>query len=331
MRHALRRDLYPTASLAALTLGLMVHLASGGAHAVRRPARTRRALPPAGVAWTAPPFHLAPVARETPPRGAAVRARETEPAEAPAAPETSAPESASEDLSGDCCGISGEYEGWWGDETAYGHGGYRHWAWRRYTGRRGVWRPRPAYGWMGASPGAGVSYEEGEGARSVCEVVPALCGELRRPTRRAAAAPSPALDETAARITLSNEHMEINVARVAGCVVRVRRAAERADTLLTFDLPDELVPCEVSVTPDVFHDDGVAVRIDARTPRWTQSMTVALGAGDDTPTVAITRATREGATVSHALVNASAQPLTFTVDGRDVSVEPGEVARVSSR
>jgi len=169
----------------------------------------------------------------------------------------------------------------------------------------------------------------GEGVRSACEVVPALCGELRMPSRRGA--PSPEVDESPAGVTLRNAYLAVSVESLARCAVRVRRVEDEADTLLTFDVPDERAPCEVRVVPDVFHDDGVAVQIEARAPEWTQTVTVSLGADEEAPGVTIARATREGAAVSHALVNASPEPVTFTVAGRDVAVEPGEVTRLSSR
>jgi hypothetical protein len=151
---------------------------------------------------------------------------------------------------------------------------------------------------------------------------------VHRPARAARPWAAPSLREEPARLTLSNEHVEIDIARVGRCAVRVRRAEDHADTLLTFDLPDELVPCEARVVPDLLHADGVALRIEATAPRWTQTMTVALAAGDDAPTVTIARATRDGDDVAHALVNAGDEPVTFTVAGRDVTVAPGGVARL---
>jgi hypothetical protein len=123
---------------------------------------------------------------------------------------------------------------------------------------------------------------------SLCALLPSLCGAGGGSSRRPAP-DSPSLVETPAGITLSNADVAIDIARVGACAVRVRRADTGAETLLTFDLPDELVPCEARAVPDVLRDDGVAVRIDAQTPRWSQSVTVSLG--DDGPALSYARAT----------------------------------------
>ena len=175
-----------------------------------------------------------------------------------------------------------------------------------------------AFPWVGAS-------SQGEPA-SLCALLPSLCGAGAGSSRRPAAR-SPALVETPAGITLRNDELSIDIARVGACAVRVRRADTGAETLLTFDLPDELVPCEARAVPDVLRDDGVAVRIDAQTPRWSQSVTVSLG--DDGPALSYARATRDGAVTTHRLVNASAHAATFTLDGVDLHAAPGESLTVT--
>lgn len=323
MRHALLRELSPIASPAALTLGLMLYLAPGGARALRPPTARAPSPAPASVAWTAPAPRPVTARRVSAPRVAVARPA-PEPEATEARPGTADTHAQGELIEGEGIEVFGISGGAWDDGYDGYFNGHRGRWYRRRVTRRGVWRPRPASSWVSASPG------EGEGVRSACEVIPALCGELRRPGRRGASAPTPGLTETTSRITLSNEHMTINVDRLARCVVRVRRAEERADTLLTFDVPDALIPCEARVVPDVFHEDGVAVQLSATTPRWTQTITVALGAGEDSPEVTVSRATLDGAAVAREVVNASAQPVTFTAEGRDIAVEPGEVARIGA-
>jgi hypothetical protein len=192
----------------------------------------------------------------------------------------------------------------------------------RYPGRARYRTLRHARGGdaAGAFPWVGAS---SQGApTSLCTLLPSLCGSGGGGAPRRRGTSSPSLVETSAGITLSNADLAIDIARVGACAVRVRRADTGAETLLTFDVPDELVPCEARAVPDVLRDDGVSVRLDAQTPRWSQSITVSLG--DDGPAISVARATREGAVTTHRLVNASAHPVTFTVDGLDLAAAPGE-------
>lgn len=211
-----------------------------------------------------------------------------------------------------------------GDE--FFHHGYRHHGYSRYGGRyrrRSVRAAeRPVMSWIDAS-------QSGRGV-SLCELLPSLCGSGSARPRGATPADSPNLLESPERITLSNEHLAIDIARVGRCTVRVQRAEERAETLLTFDLPDQLVPCEARVVPDVFHEDGVAVRVDASAPGWEQSITVALSADDDAPSLALSRVSHTASGTLHSLLNASPQAMTFTLDGNDFSAAPGEALTLTS-
>jgi hypothetical protein len=201
------------------------------------------------------------------------------------------------------------------DHITYGHRAYssRGRSPRFRTVRRDRSDVPGTFPWVGASS---------QGApTSLCALLPSLCGSGGGVPRRRGTS-SPSLIETATGITLSNADLAINIARVGACAVRVRHADTGAESLLTFDLPDELVPCEARAVPDVLRDDGVAVRLDAQTPRWSQSVTVSLG--DDGPALSYAHATRDGAVTTHRLVNASAHPVTFTVDGVDLHAAPGE-------
>lgn len=317
MRRAHLLDLAAPIALAAITFGALAALVPARAGARPHAPSARAGWQTTPSTWTAPPHRpLAP--RATP--GARVSPRR-EAAEALAPQGISSsrgapdPGSASYDLE-DFAGLHFDF-----DDASYGSVSYgRHWSRGRYRTLRRARDPGApgAFPWVGAS-------SQGEPA-SLCALLPSLCGAGGGSSRRPAPA-SPSLVETPAGITLRNDELSIDIARVGACAVRVRRADTGAETLLTFDLPDEIVPCEARAVPDVLRDDGVAVRIDAQTPRWSQSVTVSLG--DDGPALSYARATRDGAVTTHRLVNASAHPATFTLDGVDLRAAPGESLTVT--
>jgi hypothetical protein len=312
MRRSHPLDLAAPVALAVITFGALAALVPSRAGARPHAPSPRAGWQTAPSAWTAPP-RRAPAPR-TPPR-ARVSSRRTE-------TETLAPHGISSDHSTLApLSIHPDLEDFsditynFGDEI-YASVSYRRpWSRGRYrTIRRARDNSAPgAFPWVGAS-------SQGE-PTSLCALLPSLCGGGGGSSRRPAATP-PSLVETPSGITLRNDDLAIDIARVGACAVRVRRADTGAETLLTFDLPDELVPCEARVVPDVLRDDGVAVRLDAQTPRWSQSVTVSLG--DDGPALSYAHATRDGAVTTHRLVNASAHPVTFTVDGVDLHAAPGE-------
>lgn len=211
------------------------------------------------------------------------------------------------------------------DGIYYGHRWYprRNWYRRSYRRAPRSATQRPVLSWVDAS--------QGNQRVSLCELIPGLCGAPAPRTATALAAPSPELVEAPTSFTLRNDHVAIDIDRVGRCAVRVRRAEDHADTLLTFDTPDELVPCEARVIPDVLHDDGVSVELIARAPAWTQSMVVSLAAGATAPGVSIARAREEGAVTTHDLTNASSSPIGFVVDGEDLVASPGESITVQVR
>lgn len=314
MRRAHALDLAAPIALAAITFGALAALTPARAGARAHTPPTPAAWPTPPSTWTAPAHRpLAPPSPLT--RRAAPRRTDSETLEPQGfvspggASEEIVPPEELEDFSG----LS--YDFGLDDHVTYGRRSY---ASRGRSPRfRSVRRDRSdtpgAFPWVGAS-------SQGAPA-SLCTLLPSLCGGGGRAARRPATT-SPSLVETDTGITLRNDDLAINIARVGACAVRVRRADTGAETLLTFDLPDELVPCEARAVPDVLRDDGVAVRLDAQTPRWSQSVTVSLG--DDGPALSVARATREGAVTTHRLVNASAHPVTFTVDGLDLAAAPGE-------
>ncbi|MFO0630823.1 MAG: hypothetical protein U0325_35070 [Polyangiales bacterium] len=321
MRRAHPLDLAAPLALAAITLGVLVALTPARAARLPHPATPHAALRAGPSTWTPPPPHPAPRAARAP--RVARPARGSASLESPGAQAHSSSSQApddgplTQDLD-DSVGLSLAFDG--EDYVTYGHRGGRWYPSGRARSRT-VRRGRSEGGsfpWVGATA-------QGEPA-SLCTLLPSLCGGGPRPARRPAAA-APTLSETPTRITLSNAEVFIDIARVSACAVRVRRADTGAETLLTFALPDELVPCEARVVPDVLRDDGVAVRLDAQTPRWSQSVTVSLG--DDGPAVSVARATREGAVTTHRLVNASAHAVTFTLDDLDLAAAPGETLTVT--
>lgn len=317
MRRSHPLDLAAPVALAVITFGALAALVPSRAGARPHAPSPRAGWQTGPSTWTAPPHRplaprAAPVAR-TPSRRAAAETLEVQGISS----SESAPDGDSlpEDLAG-CSDITFDFDG-----ESYGSASYhRHWS----RGRHRIVRRARDNSSAGAFPWVGAS-SQGEPA-SLCALLPSLCGAGGGSSRRPAPA-SPSLVETPAGITLSNAEVAINIARVGACAVRVRRADTGAETLLTFDLPDELVPCEARAVPDVLRDDGVAVRIDAQTPRWSQSVTVSLG--DDGPALSFARATRDGAVTTHRLVNASAHPATFTLDGVDLHAAPGESLTVT--
>ncbi len=296
MRRSHPLDLAAPVALAVITFGALAALVPSRAGARPHAPSPRAGWQAAPSTWTAPPHRpLAP--RTASAVRAAPRHTSAEPLETQG---ISSPQTApgDEDFTlglADCSDITFDFDG-----ESYGSASYhRHWSRGRHrTVRRARDNSSPgAFPWVGAS-------SQGAPA-SLCTLLPSLCGGGGGAPRRPAAT-SPSLVETPAGITLSNADVAIDIARVGACAVRVRRADTGAETLLTFDLPDELVPCEARAVPDVLRDDGVAVRIDAQTPRWSQSVTVSLG--DDGPALSFARATRDGAVTTHRLVNASAHP-----------------------
>lgn len=324
MRDPLRLDLTATAALAAATFAALCYLAPSYARA-RRLGPVEAAAPAESVTWS-------PGARRAPLRVMQAQRLAARPNEEPASDSACTGRDDRDDRSGleGVHTVSGSGPRSrvfsFDDHYIYGHRGYhrygRYRRYRRYPRRAGM-SQQPVMSWVGGS-------QAGRGA-SVCELLPALCGSGGAARATATSAESPEVMESPERITLSNEHMAIDVARVGRCSVRVHRAEERAETLLTFDVPDELVPCQARVVPDVFHDDGVALRVDAAGAGWSQSVTLSLGADDREPSVTVSRATREGDATAHALVNASPNPVTFTLDGDDFTAEPGEVLTLASR
>lgn len=320
MRRSHPLDLAAPIALAVITFGALAALTPSRAGA--RPHPTAPAHPrwqTAPSTWTPPPPRAVAPRTALAPRRAPGRNAIEAPGAQGVLTDLSAP---GRDLTTqgfeDLLGLSGDIDVVGG---SYGSFSYRGgWSRGRYrTVRRARANASPnTWTWVGATSG-------GE-PTSLCTLLPSLCGGGGGAARRPSAS-SPALVETPAGITLSNADLSIDIARVGACAVRVRRADTGAETLLTFDLPDELVPCEARAVPDVLRDDGVAVRIDAQTPRWSQSVTVSLG--DDGPALSFARATREGAVTTHQLANASAHPATFTVDGVDLSAAPGETLTVT--
>ena len=320
MRRSHPLDLAAPIALAVITFGALAALTPSRAGARPHPtAPTRPRWQAAPSTWTAPsPRAVAPRTALAPRPAPARPAIETPGAQGVLTDHSPSDRDLPTQDFEDLLGLSGDYDI---SGASYGSVSYRgRWSRGRYrTVRRAPADRAPgAWSWVGAS-------SRGEPA-SLCALLPSLCGAGGGAARRPSAA-SPALVETPAGITLSNADLAIDIARVGACAVRVRRADTGAETLLTFDLPDELVPCEARAVPDVLRDDGVAVRLDAQTPRWSQSVTVSLG--DDGPAVSFARATREGAVTTHYLVNASAHPTTFTVDGVDVSAAPGETVTLA--
>lgn len=322
MRDPLRLDLTATAALAAATFAALCYLAPSYARA--------RRLGPVEAAAQAEPVTWSPGATRARPR-------------VMAAQRTVARPRVALDTDSDCTGLDAHDDGAglegldaisgsgprsrifaFNDHSIYGRRRYypRYRRYRRYARRAGT-AQQPVMSWVGAS-------QTGRDG-SLCELLPGLCGSGGAPRGSTGATESPEAIESPERITLSNEHMSIDMDRVGRCSVRVHRAEERAETLLTFDVPDELVPCHARVVPDVFHDDGVALRVDATGPGWSQSVTLSLGADDHAPSVTVSRATLEGDATAHALVNASPNPVTFTLDGDDFTAEPGEVLTLASR
>lgn len=203
--------------------------------------------------------------------------------------------------------------------------------WRRLRRERMARRVRSFM-----SPGDAAAIDDVETSSPICAVFTSAC---RIGARRAAPATSARLDTPATlrhegrTWTLSNGALEAAIDPSALCAIRVARHTDDGrDALppLTVDTPHD-APCEVTETlppdTDVAHG-GVAVAITWSGDGWSQRAVLSLADDATSPELSVTRSERIGTTLATTLTNLTAHALTWTLDGRDLSLPAARTARL---
>lgn len=220
-----------------------------------------------------------------------------------------------------CCGD----EGWYDDGAVHG------WFRSRYA-RRTAWRwgmPRyggaaPMFPWMGGG-------EPGVDPANRAYTMPAGGGTIRVAARDAAAEHRAAeararRDQT--RWTLENARVALTLDVSGECLAdldRVRAATPVGTLAGTYH-------CDVEETAVPWNDrEGAALLIRETRDGVTTTVQVSLGDDDARPTVTGWTARRHGAVTEHVLANEGAAAMTWTLDGREVTVPAGRAITVRMR
>lgn len=234
-------------------------------------------------------------------------------------------------------GISGI--SWWGDED-WRTENYRWERWYYYARREWAeWRRarREAMSRRVRSmmdPGNAGELSGDEYSSPICAVFASAC---RTGARRVVSTSAPTPPEAPATLRrdghvwkLSNGAIEAAIDPSALCAIVLSRRGEGTLPALTVATPDD-APCEVTETmpPDSTIDRGaVAVAITWSGEGWSQRAVLSLSDDATSPELSVTRAERRGSAVATTLTNLTARELTWTFDGRDVSVPAAHTARI---
>lgn len=213
-----------------------------------------------------------------------------------------------------------------GDEGWYDDGMTSPWFHSRYS-RRAVWRwgmPRyrgaaPMFPWMGGDASADTATRD--------YTLPLGGGTLRatpRDTTAEARAAEAHVRREQTHWTLENARVALTLDVSGACLADLDRV--RATT------PDGTYRCTIEETAVPWNDrDGAALWIRETRDGVTTTVQVSLGDDDARPTVTGWSARRDGAVTEHVLANEGAAAMTWTLDGREVTVPAGRAITVRMR
>lgn len=214
-----------------------------------------------------------------------------------------------------------------GDDGWYDDGAVHSWYRSRYS-RRTTWRwgmPRyggaaPMFPWMGGGDASADS--------ATRDYTMPLGGGTLRVTPRDATAEARAAEARVrreqTRWTLENARVAMTLDVSGACLADLDRV--RATT------SDGTYRCTIEETAVPWNDrQGAALWIRETRDGVTTTVQVSLGDDDTRPTVTGWSARRDGAVTEHVLANEGSAAMTWTLDGREVTVPAGRAITVRMR